>query len=28
VNPDVVTKSYPNFWNHMTEVGVTMVSGN
>ena len=28
VNPDVVTKSYPNFWNHMTEVGVTVVSGN
>jgi len=28
VNPDVVTKSYPNFWNHLTEVGVTVVSGN
>lgn len=28
VNPEVVTKSYPNFWNHMIEVGVTVVSGN
>ena len=27
-HPEVVTKSYPNFWNHMTQVGVSIVQDN